>query len=400
MPAMKNSTPICAIIILIAAVCIFPDTAIAAGAFFPQSGKPAPTIAQVQCAVLLDNGQVTMVLQPYYSGDREPFAWVIPVPALPDTDCANTLLLNPFPKMDIRTDPTIGVVYFEEILDLGLSGGCAGAKEKEKRTGGDAFVYYRNVTKLIMSNVYTLARVTNSLDNTLEQWLGANGYESAGALALGADYLGRGWHFVVVEVTPQPDASLAYNEAMMPLVLDFSASDIVLPFKAMALNIADEAMVTVFIFADLRMHVTNYGLGGFSGPRTVQSSYDSVIRAQSRGRFVLEYVDYSPMEEFEDLSIASVITRPYMLTRMTGTFPAKGIYDDVAMDFWPNNRVVHPVSYITFTPGLTGRPGSGSGPGGWPLAPIAVFLIAVFIFRIFRRAGVPRHYNFGLQISE
>jgi len=382
--AKKYSKAACTVIILALAVCGFTGEAGAAGAFFPQTGKTAPEIAQVQCAAFLDAGQVTLVLQPYYSGDREPFAWVIPVPALPGTDCANILSTNPFPAMNLRTDPVVGVVVYENIQDLSLSGGCAGVEEKEKRTGGTSFVYYRNVRHLL-SAPYSLTRVTNSLDNTLETWLASNGYEPAGALELGTYYFNRGWHYVIVEVIPQPDASLAFNEAMRPLILDYGAPDIVLPLKATAINVADEAMITIFAFSDRRMHIPNYGIGAFKGPKTIQGSYDAIIRSQSRGRFILEYVDYSPVAEFADLPIAFVITRPYMLTRMTGTFPGEGIYGDVEFVFWPNNRVVHPVSYVTFTPAVTAGLPAGGGPGGWPLTPILVLLVAVFVFRIVRQ---------------
>ncbi|MHC4660304.1 MAG: DUF2330 domain-containing protein [Planctomycetota bacterium] len=355
----------------------------AAGAFFPQAGNSAPKIARVNYSIFHDGGSTTLLVQPFYSGDRQPFAWAIPVPALPDTDCANALSNDPYPEMAIRTDPTVGVVFYEDVVELDAGGGCGAIDQEEKRTGGQAFVYYRSTTNLVMNSSYVLARVTNDSDNALETWLDGNSYDNAGAFELGAYYRAKGWHFVVMEVVPQMEAGSASSEAMMPLILEFNSSDLTVPLYSIASSAEDEVTITVYAFTSRRMFVTNYAVVSFAGPLTVQSSYEAIITAQSRGRFVLEYADYSPVDQFEDTPLSTLILHPYMLTRFTGTFPAEGMYDDIKLAFYPTNDPVHPVSYVAITPGITGAPPKG-GRGPWPLLPLALILLFVFLIKFLR----------------
>src|SRR6478736_6101057 len=94
----------------VAALCTWPASALACGGTFCDSGPRAMPVDQKGENILfvVSQGEVEAHIQIQYKGDAARFAWVLPVPAIPETEVGSealfqNLLLGTVPRFGLNT---------------------------------------------------------------------------------------------------------------------------------------------------------------------------------------------------------------------------------------------------------------------------------------------------------
>ncbi|MGB5809512.1 MAG: DUF2330 domain-containing protein, partial [Polyangiales bacterium] len=89
-------------LVVLAALAVVPTTANACGGFFCSANAPVNQAAERIIFAKHADGSVTAVVQIQYSGPSEEFAWVLPVPGVPDVEVSSDLA---FQRLQSASDP-------------------------------------------------------------------------------------------------------------------------------------------------------------------------------------------------------------------------------------------------------------------------------------------------------
>ncbi|MCK5182055.1 MAG: DUF2330 domain-containing protein [Dehalococcoidia bacterium] len=205
---------------------------LADGGFFPDSMyRDLYEVAQ-KAVILYGNstGNYTehLILSVSFEGDAEDFAWVIPVPNLPEiavTDAELFWELSDFTAADVPR-----------------GGGCEG-----EGAPGDVDVIEEQVV-----GPYATAILSSTNATALADWLNANGYifpEDGEEII--SEYIEKEWYFVATKINAvEEDTGYALAEgAIEPIVLSFASDKIVYPLRITSLS-ATVPQVLLYVFAD------------------------------------------------------------------------------------------------------------------------------------------------------
>ena len=119
------------------------------GGFFPPAGKDITEPSQI-AAIFCSDGQEDLIIQVSYEGDVEDFAWVVPVPSLPEIEAESFEI---FIELSSLTTPSYdylgrGGAFEEEVMIY-----------EQKRVGS-----------------YDTTTLSSEDPNSLINWLKENGY--------------------------------------------------------------------------------------------------------------------------------------------------------------------------------------------------------------------------------
>lgn len=102
MRALKTAAVALSVMVL-GALCA-PDQAEACGGFFCSQQAPVNQAAERIIFSQNGDGTVTAVVQILYEGPSEEFAWVLPVPGIPDVGVSSDIV---FTRLQAATNPPI-----------------------------------------------------------------------------------------------------------------------------------------------------------------------------------------------------------------------------------------------------------------------------------------------------
>lgn len=330
----------------------------------------------------------TLVLSTKYHGTWLDFAWVIPVPQLPNREQID-LLSNgndAFREIAKFTEPRAEV----EIIAPSC-GGCGG--------------YGSSPTEPTLLEVIDRFKV-KGMDiallqaqdaNELTEWLNANGYRvPQNASETLAHYITRQWKFVAIKVDANDEETTQRMEVSSyfpyePLVLTFHTDECVLPMKISSLSSkSEESNILVFVFSNHRMSAVSYPTVEVSPPKITSFSefrpaYEQAFRSAmetEQGRaFVVEYAGLVNPDQFSrplrNFLIRNSSADYLFLTRLRTLFRPSDMKDDI---FLKADKSDKPVSIIV-------RPsGSQQSRAIRFLIPIALSICWFFFRRSQKRA--------------
>ncbi len=235
-----------AVLVLLATLPTAP--ALADGGLFTIYGKG---IFENEQIALLDwdegSATETLTLLPGFHGNARDFAWVVPVPGVPELGSASRAL-------------------FDDLLDMTApmyrtrddTWSCHPGFSPDLADGPGVDVIRRDL--IGMYDVTVLAADNAAaLDDTLTAWGFLHAGNSAQVLPVLDDYVGRGWVFVAMRVD-----SVAFNAAypgtsgyvyggLQPLTFTFAAQAPVYPLRISALSADERTYVCVYACAEHRM---------------------------------------------------------------------------------------------------------------------------------------------------
>ncbi|MFL5629099.1 MAG: DUF2330 domain-containing protein [Ktedonobacteraceae bacterium] len=149
--------------LLLALVCLFinPLSAAACGGLFPADSSTEQRAQRLIFAV--DPGQITLYEQIHYTGSPKDFAWVLPVPAVPQVDTASIRL---FQELDQQTAPRFS------LADAPSCPGSHTAGAPAPLNGGTVNVYRSGGVGPYSYNV-----IGSSDPQALTRWLSGHKYK-------------------------------------------------------------------------------------------------------------------------------------------------------------------------------------------------------------------------------
>lgn len=225
-----------------AATLLVPALAMACGGFFC-SATPVDQTAERVIFVKEDASTVTSYVEITYQGEAEDFAWIVPVPAVPELDIWDGGAFN---ALDLATQPQFQGNFgcFFEDADGGQQPGPPNAG------GGDPGV---DVLAREQVGPFDTVTITSDDPRALVQWLRDNGFrilpEMEPFVAL---YTAEGMKFVAMKLQPGEGV-----DAIAPISMRYASAGMAVPLRLTAVAAQLEMGVKVWILGDKRYGVTN-----------------------------------------------------------------------------------------------------------------------------------------------
>lgn len=335
----------------------------------------------------------TLVLSTKYHGTWLDFAWVIPVPQLPNREQID-LLSNgnsAFREIVNFTEPRVET-------EIVVTGGCIGMGcPSSPGSGGAPATPSVEVIDRFKVKGMDIALLQAQDANELTEWLNANGYRvPQNASETLAHYIARQWKFVAVKVDTNDEETVQQTEVSSyfpyePLVLTFHADECVFPMKISALSSkSEESSILVFVFSNHRMRAVSYPTVEVSPPKVsslvdfrpaYEQAFRSAMETEQGRAFVVEYAGLVNPDQFSrplrNFLIRNSSADHLFLTRLRTLFRPSDMKDDVFLKADENDK---PVSIIV-------RPsGSQQSHAIRFLLPIALSICWFFFRRSKKRA--------------
>lgn len=341
----KRSTAFAPILI---AVLVTP--ALGDGKGFSKS-TPVVRTPDQQALIAWQDGIETLVVETNLAGKGDEFAWVVPLPNVPEVSPATTGL---FPTLRHLTQPRVigGVpLLFWPITVFAVAIGLA--CNKHPWIGLSVFVVYgiylavapkyttgseksedaaqQSVKVYARQQIGSYDTVTLSADNgdDLAAWLKTEGYMiSPDTLPVIEQYTKEGWVFVAARITRHEDEDLVTPH---PLIFKFAAAEPIYPLRLTGVDNKD-CRIDLYI----------------AGPGTAQAEGFTVKRC---GRLDAPPpdapADWAPRKH--DIPNAHPLLRRVcgdtgVMTKLSATLEPQAMEDDLAIE-WTDYRRHHPVQF-------------------------------------------------------
>ena len=223
--------------VLAAALTFAPASALACGGFFC-SREPVDQQAERIIFVQEDEQTITSYVEIMYQGSAEDFAWVVPVPAVPDLGVWNGAA---FDALDTATEPFFQPPWECFAFDDADGGGAPGADPRAG--GGEVEVLAREQV-----GPFDTATIESDDPRALVEWLRTNGFriveEMEPFIAL---YTRERMKFTAMKL--QPGEGI---DAIQPIIMTYRATHPAVPLRLTAVAALLEMGVKVWVLGDGR----------------------------------------------------------------------------------------------------------------------------------------------------
>jgi hypothetical protein len=240
---MPRTSWIAAIATAGALLTAMPEEARACGGFFCSS-TPIDQTAEHILFTINDDQTVTAYVQISYTGQRDAFAWIIPVGGIPT-------LAADFPQLALQgLDTATQPRYFKNQCYQGDTFATPGAAVDAGVAGPDG------VTVLARQNVgpYDTVTLQGTSASGLVDWLQTNGYRITDKMKpIIAPYVADGSNFVAMRLLPDKDVT-----DITPLTMTYSGNQPTIPIRLTAVAATPEMGIVTWILTDRRYQPDNY----------------------------------------------------------------------------------------------------------------------------------------------
>jgi MYXO-CTERM domain-containing protein len=228
--------------------------AYACGGFFCNNEPIEQSGEQIVFEV--DGGQVTTHVQIAYAGRAEEFAWIVPVPNIPDIGISTDAL---FSAVSSVTQPTF-MLETKELgtCDMGMT--YWGYPESALMSSSASIDYaassYGGVNVVATENVGPYETVTLQADSSeaLLDWLQANDYDLPDALdPVLNPYVAGGAYFIALKLQAGKDTG-----DLTPLSFMYDAKKAMIPIQLTSVAATPDMRLEVYIFGDHRAVPESY----------------------------------------------------------------------------------------------------------------------------------------------
>lgn len=244
--------------IWLAALC--PGVAGACGGLFCDRSRPAPPVqASERIIFVQEPGQMTALVQIEYRGAADDFAWVVPVPSVPELATADPAI---FDDLDAATAPEFTFKFAERTErytdDGGGGGGCEDSGSElalsESVTESERTETSVRIIGQEAVGPYDSVIIASDDAGAMVSWLQGNGYAVADQAALVLrDYVDKAHYFVALKLRSEVGVG-----ALRPLVMRYQGTEPCIPLRITAFASVPQLAVTAFIISSGRAMSTNY----------------------------------------------------------------------------------------------------------------------------------------------
>lgn len=222
------------------------DIGHACGGFFC-SNVPINQAVERILFVKRNDGKMTTHVQIQFSGQKTDFAWILPVPSVPELGVSHNTV---FQQLQFATQPTFQLEWEESDCEFqpppifrdfedGVPTAAGGGVDviSEERVGP-----------------YETAVITSTDPNAVAEWLIENGYQLD---ALGADllrpYTDMGMYFLALKLAPDTDVG-----DLQPIAMTYDAQQPMIPIQLTAVAAEPNMGVLVWVLGEERAVPENY----------------------------------------------------------------------------------------------------------------------------------------------
>lgn len=283
---------------------LLPSTSEACGGLFCSAATPVNQAAERIVFAQDEAGTITQIVEIQYEGPAERFAWVLPVPGVPEFDVSSSIV---FDRLQQATNPTYR-------LNDTMPGACGGFPTADSAGAGTGGATGNDgngpVTVLAAGSVgpfnYEVISVDAADDDPAQaaiEWLGDNEYDvgALGPSVLGP-YLANGLNLLAFRLQKGVDTG-----AIQPVSLKYEASVPAIPIRPTAVAANDDMGIMVWLLGPARGVPTNYkGLElnelyiDWFNPNDNYNEVVSLAANEAGGQgFVTEFA--GPAERFHDV---------------------------------------------------------------------------------------------------
>lgn len=242
------------------------SAALACGGLFcdvPPDGTPSVVQNREVIVFGVDDDGVEVHVQVSFQGDVTQFAWVVPVPGVPEVGLSAPGLFTALPPATAPTfqlqDVTLGDRCWTPWRPRfgGRDGGTNDSDASTIDTASDTADSADMGVQVLdqgTAGAYTWTTVAAESADALRAWLDANDYDIPGVLddVLGG-YLASGHHFVAIKLAPGATAG-----DLMPLRLRYDGDQPSIPLVLTSVAAAEDLRLEAYVFGDHRAVPDNY----------------------------------------------------------------------------------------------------------------------------------------------
>jgi hypothetical protein len=225
----------------------------ACGGFFCQNIPVDQSGEEILFGVNPDTGRVRAEIRIFYQGDAADFAWVLPLPNVPEISTGSDMV---FDRLHAATRPQFQLDWADNGCDFWRAAPQASADggfEEGAEDGGDDA---GGVTVIDSGQVgaFEYAILSSSSAEELVDWLNDNDFDQPpSSTPLIEGYVEQGMVFVALKL--QKTAS---SGDITPIVLEFAESAPCVPLVLTQIAAAPNMPVTVWVASDARVVPTNW----------------------------------------------------------------------------------------------------------------------------------------------
>ncbi len=248
-------------------LAITPEPAHACGALFCSAAAPVNQAAERIVFSKNADGTVTAVVQIQYQGPSEEFAWVLPVPGIPDVLVSSDLA---FTRLQLASNPQYNLATVVEgecgtFLDNNSAFGAGGTGGSLDGGGGQGGA--GEVVVLAEGNVgpydFVVVQPEGSFENVgdvMVEWLTDEGYDVVPpggdpdeVSALLGSYLEGGMNLIAFRLTKGNDEG-----TIRPIRITYESEQPMIPIRPTAVAANDDMGVLVWVLGENRAVPVNY----------------------------------------------------------------------------------------------------------------------------------------------
>lgn len=244
------------------AVALAPTPARACGGTFCDNGPNVMPVDQTGENILFitSKGHVEAHIQIQYDGDPERFAWIIPVPKVPNVDVGSQQL---FTNMLIATVPAMQVNRVDQgcgtfgPIGCGFSGGSA---KDSAQSADDGFEpdpeeeETPDVVKRGFAGGFEYVVLEGGTVDGVVNWLDMAGYaQDPDAPPILAEYLAEDFLFLAVKLR-----SGAGVDEIQPLVIDYEGTEPCVPIRLTRIAAVEDMGIRAFFLGEERVVPQNF----------------------------------------------------------------------------------------------------------------------------------------------
>ncbi|MGA1197585.1 MAG: DUF2330 domain-containing protein, partial [Candidatus Latescibacterota bacterium] len=218
----------------------------ACGGFFC-SNVPINQATERILFVKRTDGKITTHVQIQFSGSKTDFAWILPVPSVPELGISHN---NVFQQLQLATQPTFQLeweesdcefrpppIFFRDLDNVPTAAGDGVDVIAEERIGP-----------------YETAIITSTDPTAMTQWLVNNGYRlDALGTKLLQPYIDMGMYFLALKLAPNSDVG-----DLQPIAMTYDAQQPMIPIQLTAVAAEPDMGVLVWILGQERAIPENY----------------------------------------------------------------------------------------------------------------------------------------------
>ena len=226
------------------AIAALPERAEACGGFF--CGQQPVDQSAERIIFAVGEGEVTMITQIQYQGAAPDFAWVLPLPAVPDKDSLETFPDLAIRALDVNTGPQF---QLPDDCQLFVADAAGQANSGAEGARDDVTVHIRETV-----GPFDVAVIESTNPMKLVEWLRTNQFRVTAPMEpYIALYTNEGMKFLALRLQPGNDVN-----DIQPFKFTMPGQAPGIPLRMTALAAEPEMGILVFVLGDQRYEPKNW----------------------------------------------------------------------------------------------------------------------------------------------